>query len=257
MGTSSSKNRRDVNSFDTISQYVFSVTGVPKKFDREEEQAGLRHCIVRELFNENFSSPIRNELTLGGLKVLDIGCGFGTWMFEMSSDFQKCQFVGVDKTSQCFIVNKPKNVDFVTADINNGLPFPNESFDFIHIRHLVYDLQDKEWDSLIRESVRVLRPGGYIEITEMEMVTKNFGPNMAKLAKKCIFIIDRVEDLMKSNNLQNIVRYERHFPIGTWNSDVGNAFSTYTCDTLRSAITTFNGPKDIDNELRSLIAEAN
>ncbi|CAG8843102.1 38112_t:CDS:2 [Gigaspora margarita] len=256
MGTSPSKYRKDVNCFDTISQYILSVTGVPKKFDREEEQAGLRHCIVRELFNGNFSSPIRNELNLGSLRVLDIGCGFGTWMFEMSSDFQKCHYVGVDITPQYFIVNKPKNVDFINANINNGLPFHDESFDFIHIRHLVYDLQDNEWDSLIRES-----------ITETEMVTKNVGPSMAKLIKKVvdllnvkkigILIVDRIEEVMKSNNLQNIVRYERNFPIGTWNNDLGDAFPTYTCDTLRNALIRFNDPKDIDNELKKFITEAN
>ncbi|RIB09636.1 hypothetical protein C2G38_2208304 [Gigaspora rosea] len=226
MGTSSSKYRKDVNCFDTISQYILSVTGIPKKFDQEVEQAGLRHCIVREFFNGNFSSPIRNELNFGGLRVLDIGCGFGAWLFEMSADFQKCHYVGVDITPQY-----------------------------------------NEWDSLIRESVRVLRSGGYIEITETEMVTKNVGSSVAKLIKKVvdllnekkigILIVDRIEEVMKSNNLQNIVRYERNFPIGSWNYDLGDAFPTYTCNTLRNALIRFNDPKDIDNELKKFITEAN
>ncbi|CAG8762666.1 16436_t:CDS:2, partial [Dentiscutata erythropus] len=267
MGLSLSKYRQNENTFDTISQYIFTITGIPKKFDQEEEIAGLRHNLIREVFNGNFSSPIRNELNNGELKILDVGCGFGTWLFEMSSDFQNCQFVGVDKTPQHFIANKPKNVDFVSADVTKGLPFNDESFDFIHIQNLVFDLRDKQWDSLIRECVRVLRPGGYIEITETKFGAKSFGPELEKLEKNMIdflterkintLIVDRIEDIMNSNNLQNIVHYESYFPVGTWNSDFGNAFQTFSREALRASITRFGSSKDIDTELNNIIAEAN
>ncbi|RIB09161.1 S-adenosyl-L-methionine-dependent methyltransferase [Gigaspora rosea] len=267
MGILLSKSRQNENGFDTISQYLFSVTGLPKKFDREEENAGLRHNLIRELFNGNFSSPIRDKLNDGGLMVLDVGCGFGTWLFDMSSDFKDCQYVGVDKTPQQFIANKPKNVEFVTADVTDGLPFNDESFDFIHIRNLVFDLRDKQWDSLVQECVRILKPGGYIEITETEMPTKSAGPNMDKLGKKMrnflierkisILIVNRIGDIMKSNNLQNIVHDERCFPLGTWDSSFRKAFQTFNLEVLRTSLIRFGGSKNIDSELSNLIAEAN
>ncbi|CAG8522095.1 14659_t:CDS:2 [Dentiscutata heterogama] len=267
MGVRLSKTNRNINSFDTNSQFVFSSTGIPKKFDREEENQGLNHCLIRELFKGNFSSPIRERLNNGGLTILDVGCGFGSWLFEMSSDFKNCQFIGVDITPQHFIANKPKNVNFITADITKGLPFREELFDFIHIRGIVLDLRDKEWDFLIQECVRVLKPGGYIEVTECETKSKNLGPEMEKFALKfrsyfaerniSILIVNRIEDIMKSNNLQHVVHYERPFPVGTWNSDFGNAFQTFNVELLRSVVSVFAAPKDRDSLLNNLIAECN
>ncbi|CAG8774231.1 17744_t:CDS:2, partial [Dentiscutata erythropus] len=241
------KSRREARNFDTNSQYIFS--GIPKEFDREEESSGLWHSILRELFKGNFSSPIREKLNNGGLTILDIGCGLGTWLFEMSSDFKECQYIGVDLTSKQFISNKPKNVNFVTADITKGLPFRDESIDFVHIRNLVFDLRDEQWDSVIQDCTRILKPGGFIEVTEAEINSRNIGPIMEKFARK-------FADMMKANNLKNITHHERNFPLGTWCNDFGSAFKTYNLETLRSTVTRF-GSKDVDNHLNELIAECN
>ncbi|RIB12002.1 hypothetical protein C2G38_1977432, partial [Gigaspora rosea] len=106
--------------------------------EREQENAALQHCIEREIFESNFLSPINCGLKEGGLKVLDVGCELGTWLFEMSSDFPNCTFIGVDIAPTPFTV-KPNNVDFVTlVDVTNGLPFKDESFDFIFIRNVFF-----------------------------------------------------------------------------------------------------------------------
>ncbi|CAG8649145.1 6920_t:CDS:2, partial [Dentiscutata heterogama] len=135
MGIPLSKYRWNENSFDILLHYIYTFTDIPKKFDRKEEIAELRR---------NFSSPIKNELNNGELKILDIRC------------------------------RQISKINFLLADITDELPYNDKSFDFIHIRDLVFDLRDKQRDSFIRECLR---------ITEPKFGAKNVGPDLEKLEK--------------------------------------------------------------------------
>lgn len=64
-----------------------------------------------------------------------------------------------------------QNLNFVKKDLFQpaaGLTaVPNSTIDFIYIRDVAYAVTSNEqWISVIHEAYRVLRPGGWIEITE-------------------------------------------------------------------------------------------
>lgn len=54
----------------------------------------------------------------------------------------------------------------IAADVLKGLPFANESFDYVHQRQLCAALPTGEWQAVVNEAVRVTRPGGWIEFVE-------------------------------------------------------------------------------------------
>jgi ubiquinone/menaquinone biosynthesis C-methylase UbiE len=50
------------------------------------------------------------------------------------------------------------------VDTTEGLPFPDNSFDYVVQRNALYNYTKEEWDSIvIPEMIRVLKPGGWIE----------------------------------------------------------------------------------------------
>ncbi|CAJ0838511.1 11171_t:CDS:2, partial [Entrophospora sp. SA101] len=60
-----------------------------------EDICTLTHYALRYLWNNNFSAPVKDLLKSGGRCVLDIGCGSGTWILEMSYDYPSTSFVGI------------------------------------------------------------------------------------------------------------------------------------------------------------------
>lgn len=87
------------------------------------------------------------EHAFGGVKVLNIGCGFAQW--------KKPNVVNVDAFDIC----KPD----VVHDLNKTpFPFKDETFDLVFANHILEHLPN--WWECLNECARVLKPGGKIEI---------------------------------------------------------------------------------------------
>ncbi|CAG8518743.1 19939_t:CDS:2 [Racocetra fulgida] len=125
--------------------------------DRLEGQ----HFLYRHIWQGNFSAPVSQILQQPGACVLDVGCGPGSWILEMSCDFPSAIFVGLD-ISPIFPPEqkKPPNATFLQANLLDGLPFPDGTFDFVYQRFMASALEESQWrDDVIAELVRVVKPG--------------------------------------------------------------------------------------------------
>ena len=60
------------------------------------------------------------------------------------------------------------NATFIVMDVTRPLEFPDACFDLVNARLLVSVLSTEAWLPLLRECVRVTRPGGLIRLTECE-----------------------------------------------------------------------------------------
>ena len=85
----------------------------------------------------------------------------------MATDFPNPSFTGVDISPVTPQGIKPKNVHFVQGNILDGLPFPDNSFDYVHQRLLILGIPSDKWQSVVNDIVRVLKPGGYLEVFEI------------------------------------------------------------------------------------------
>jgi len=112
--------------------------------------------------------------TLNGLKpecVLEIGCGQGNFLTGLADAFPDAKmFVGVD------IVDPSTNVpaellerpEFEWIEAwGHDLPFPDDSFDFVSIAHVLHHLAPDFIDATLAEMKRVLCPGGSFLVYEM------------------------------------------------------------------------------------------
>ncbi|GBB94015.1 hypothetical protein RclHR1_22740002 [Rhizophagus clarus] len=133
------------------------------------------------LFQSNFSSPIEDKL-IEGCKVLDIGCGPGTWLLELSSKYEDSYFFGVDIKSVFPQQIKPNNLEFIKADVTDGLSFNDNEFDFTHAEFMNPMFTPDQWDFVLSELIRVTKPGGYIEVADLNSARVNQGPIFRKIA---------------------------------------------------------------------------
>jgi ubiquinone/menaquinone biosynthesis C-methylase UbiE len=115
------------------------------------------------------------DITVGAIQsVLDIGCGPGGWAQEVAFHHPEMQVTGID-ISQSMIaytqaqaqVQGLENVQFLVMDATKPLAFADHSFDFVNARFTNAFLPNAAiWTALVRELVRVARPGGVIRLTE-------------------------------------------------------------------------------------------
>ncbi|CAG8450867.1 58_t:CDS:2 [Funneliformis mosseae] len=144
--------------------------------DEECDRLHMQHFLMRYVWQGNFTSPVEHILSDENSKVLDVGCGAGSWSFEMASNYPNAKITGVDISPVQPLGIKPSNFTFIQADLLEGLSFADETFDFIFQRFLVGSIPKNKWQSVIEELTRMLKPGGYLELMEFNVFPERLGP---------------------------------------------------------------------------------
>ncbi len=105
-------------------------------------------------------------------RVLDLGCGRGVWCLEMAREWKASEFVGLDivpiqpPLHQLGDADLEHRVSWVVANFLEPLPFPDASFDYIHIRFILQGVPEDKWVDIFSEARRILAPGGVLEVVE-------------------------------------------------------------------------------------------
>lgn len=82
---------------------------------------------------------------------------------EMADSYPSAHITGTDLSPvQPNLV--PPNCTFEIEDLNSAWPYPQNHFDFIHIRELFGCVSD--WDDFFAQAFTHTKPGGYVEIME-------------------------------------------------------------------------------------------
>ena len=97
----------------------------------------------------------------GELNAIDMGCGRGEWIQLMSDNGFRAK--GFDLNDQMIESCKSKGLDVEKVDILNGLKkLPSNSQLVVSAFHLVEHLHFERLRDVITESLRVLRPEGFL-----------------------------------------------------------------------------------------------
>ncbi len=142
-------------------------TTVPSNLS-EIRRLDIQHFFLRKRLGGNYLVPLTAPRA-----ILDVACGTGRWAMEMAVRFPEAQVVGFDLLPPTPIASLgagieviPPNVTFLGADARQPLPFADGAFDYVHLRLLYGALPAASWEPLLREVVRVTRPGGWVESLE-------------------------------------------------------------------------------------------
>ncbi|KAG9289505.1 hypothetical protein G9A89_001277 [Geosiphon pyriformis] len=173
---SSSLKRKENNFFSNTYNRLPSAKYDLPHDDEEIDRNNFHHYMIRAKTGTLFEAPIHEKLREGCI-ILDVGCGPGTWILEMAAEYPNSSFVGFDIAKIYPQQIKPKNVQFYQANVLEGIKFPEEHFDYVHMRFLILGIPQRSWPSVIDELIRVTKPGGWIELAEPELLSTVLTPN--------------------------------------------------------------------------------
>jgi len=106
-------------------------------------------------------------------QILDLGCGPGGWVLDVAYECPDAEVAGVDISNLMIEYANARarsqhllNASFGVMNLRHPLDFADASFDLVNARLLVAALKREEWEPLLAECSRVLKPGGLLRMTE-------------------------------------------------------------------------------------------
>jgi ubiquinone/menaquinone biosynthesis C-methylase UbiE len=193
----------------------------------EVNRLDFQHYVLRSILRGNYQAPISNPSA-----ILDVGCGTGAWGHDMAREFQDAYVLGLDLE----YVEKqdvPENYHFEAANILQGIPYEDEQFDFVHQRFLINAIPKTIWPGMIRELVRVTRPGGWIELVEVgcdpfvpggdacQEIFESY-VKLSKMNNMDVGIIRSLGMLLQQEGMTLMKSMTRRAPVGSWGGREGS-----------------------------------
>ncbi|KAJ3931453.1 MAG: hypothetical protein NXY57DRAFT_961731 [Lentinula lateritia] len=198
--------------------------------DVETRRLNAQHNIITNAFGGKLSVAPINLAT--GDRVLESAAGSGIWALEFfetnRADGITLDIECIDISSEQFPTTHPPEIKF---SVNSVVNLPNhewtERFSFAHQRLLVSAMNDSLWHLAVAELFRVVKPGAWVELVEIEAQgfgSWSVGPHSTKLA----FLINTMYDkrgvigdlsvylplILKEAGFVDIKCEARHAPIG-------------------------------------------
>jgi ubiquinone/menaquinone biosynthesis C-methylase UbiE len=196
----------------------------------EADRQTRLHHMLKFVLKSNSFIPLSNPTN-----VLDCGCGIGIWSVDMGQEYKGCTSVGLDICPPTDIIspNFNKNVIYVTGDISEPLKFGDNTFDLINQRDMMLYIEPNRWVQTLTEYERILKPGGWVQLAERDMLFNCDHPavqSLNSLFKRAMdvlgvdpFVCNKLDRLVEEAGFVNITRRVLEIPIGEWDEREGFA----------------------------------
>ncbi len=196
--------------------------------EQEIHRLDFQHYVLRSALGGDYKAPLQKESIR---TILDVGCGTGLWARERAREFPQAQVTGVDIELHTPALPRLANIHMQQANILDGLPFPNTTFDFVHQRLLVGAIPALKWYDVLLELLRVTRPGGWIEVVESGMVYPQAGPATKQFqdwwlaGEKALgfnlALMPHLDRMLKNVGAQAVQMETLPLPLGKWGGHAG------------------------------------
>lgn len=92
-------------------------------------------------------------------KILDCGCSSGAFTLKVAEIIGTRETHGIDIAKEGVVEAKARGIEAQQGDLNEKLPFEDESFSVVLANHVIEHLSNT--DVFVKEICRVLKSGGY------------------------------------------------------------------------------------------------
>ena len=212
-------------------RYLDVPYALPKDLD-EINRLDLQHYIYRLVQRGNFLVPLDAPSD-----ILDIASGSGRWCHEMAVQFPAATVYGFDLENLKASQPLPSNVRFIQGNLLDGLSFEDNAFDYVHQRLVLASAVPLlRWEPVMKELLRVTRPGGWLELAEVGVEVMNMGPRTREFLAWGIEAgtsrgldaraIPGIEQYLQRAGAINTGLRWYDVPLGVWGGRVGKLMQT-------------------------------
>lgn len=208
--------------------YDRETPGIRRRGQPGSSHLDLQHHLLKGATRGNYLAAL-NPLAIH--QILDIACGSGEWCIEMAQTFPEAQIIGLDLAQQAASGREiPLNCQFIQGNALMRFPFADNTFDYVHQRHLIMGVPVSGWTTEIQELLRVTRPGGILELCEASAIftpagkitqtwcewearicqSRGLNPNAAP----------GLETFARMAGLRETLTYYFDLPIGDWHGEL-------------------------------------
>lgn len=128
-------------------------------------------------------------------KILDVGCGTG----GLTKSLEKYgKVVGVEKNKYAAGLAKKRGLEVLGGNAQD-LPFLDNEFDLVTLFDILYHREIGDERKVIKEAYRVLKPKGFLLLTDSALPFLKSGHDIAVYGKRRYFLSE-ITNLLKSQN---------------------------------------------------------
>ncbi|KAH6875011.1 S-adenosyl-L-methionine-dependent methyltransferase [Coprinopsis sp. MPI-PUGE-AT-0042] len=151
--------------FHTFDRGIYHLPADEEEWDRLDKQHRTFIDAMGEKYPEEMYHILKSDIP-NEKRVIDLGCGTGCWIKDVARDFPNCDALGVDLVVKPDKRDMPPNLSYEMDNINEGLSHFKNEFDVVHVRLIASGVRD--YQLMIEEIARTLRPGGMIQLQEFD-----------------------------------------------------------------------------------------
>ncbi len=155
-------------------QLVSTTMPATHPFQRDDEVARL--LVLHEHLSAQTGGALPPKLDVSKVRrVLDVGCGIGSWVHEVAREHPRMQVVGVDSNPDFIAYARAStyethNATFLEHDVHTlEQVFQQRSFDLVHLRFLAGTVSVAQFPQLIKSVSRLCKRNGLLISTEAEL----------------------------------------------------------------------------------------
>ncbi len=195
----------------------------------ETNRLDFQHYMLRYALKGNYAAPIQAPRD-----ILDVGSGTGRWAIELAQQFSAARVIGMDVAPPAVDASaapdaRPANFTFAQGNVLERIPFPDNSFDFVHQRFLTLAIPAARWPGVVDELLRVTRPGGWVELVETEPPAgapaidqlARWGVELTKRRGIDMSLMARIGDLLRDRGAGDVTARTVNIPVGKPAGHVG------------------------------------
>jgi ubiquinone/menaquinone biosynthesis C-methylase UbiE len=178
---------------------------------------------------QHYLSPIGSHPQ----RILDVGTGTGIWAVQVAEKHPSAEVTGID-LSPVQPSWVPPNCNFIVDDAEQEWLFPPNSYDLINVRFMFVAIKD--FQTMFQRAYNTLAPGGYIEISELEINPTSQNPNgfppnshilawidgMHQASRKMgydVFIGRKYKQMLLDAGFEDVTEKRFDVPWGPWPKD--------------------------------------
>ncbi|MEQ9671898.1 methyltransferase domain-containing protein [Coleofasciculus sp. G2-EDA-02] len=129
---------------------------------------------------QSYHELVQKQVAIEPQDIVDLGCGVGMSTFSLQKIYPQAKITGVD-LSPYFLAVAAYNSQQDHREINwkhgaaEATGLPDTSFDLVSIFLVFHELPQMAAKAILREARRLLRPGGYLTLMDMNPQSQVYG----------------------------------------------------------------------------------